>query len=277
VKRVITAVWTALILTAACAATAASSTMTDRHATAVAQAKAMVAAAPTLPDASQSETPPNADMSMPFEYPGIDDLVKRHAYWTVDEPYDQAYADLTAATPDGYSVYVTTRGGGKHYKDNSRGTDYELNTLPDGIYYAHLLLFVEPITRSSSGISAFAEVVASVPRKPREIVPSTVHRVVLKKYGHYGDKHPLRRVQRGHDARQTVADFDALMVDPGTETSCPNNPRIFTATFRVDGVVWIATLGCPGVGVTRNGHDLQYLSLSGGFYKDVVSHLHRNP
>jgi hypothetical protein len=80
----------------------------------------------------------------------------------------------------------------------------------------------------------------------------------------------MRRTLRGQAADDAVADFNATPVDPGSSSSCPPVTKYFTARFHSAGTSWVATFGCPGIDVTRSGHELPYLTYGDAFRHDII-------
>jgi hypothetical protein len=272
-RIVVLAVAGLLVVTGGTAfALAQSDHHTHGQARAVAADKAMLADAPTLASAVPSPSAPVKRLKAAPELPGYYHLVGRAKYWTVNEPYKQAYTDLTASTPSGFRDDGTGRSGGRTLSDNELDAFYSFKKLPAGIAYAELLVAVTPTSHTTTAIGVYAQAVPQPPRPAKENVPTSVDSVVVSKVRSVRDKHPLQRTITGRRAHALAKAFDALAVDPPGETHCAADfGQSKSATFTAGGNTWTASIGpCPGVAVVRDGQALPRLDISARFYDDLT-------
>jgi hypothetical protein len=245
------------------------------HARAVAEAKALISVAPTLSNATSVAAAPVRRLAGPPQGSGDTTRVVRKKFWTVDESYRQAYADLTATPPSGLTEQASGGGGGPKRSDVTSFAIYAPKRMPAGIDTAELDVVVTPTGSGSSAIGVYAQAVPIPPRPAAERVPASLHRVrvaVQTKGGHLA----RTRVATGAAARKLVSDFNALtVVPPGEVRSCPADlRRPLVATFHAGGHAIVATTGsCDYVVVTRCGKDLKALEDGGDFDKDIRSNL----
>lgn len=242
------------------------------HARAIAEAKALLADTPTLPSAVPSKNAPVKRLDSAPERAAYDQLVERAKFWTVDEPWKQAYADLTASTPDGFRVDGTESGGGPKPSDSELGAFYSLKKLPAGIAYAELLIAVTPTGHSTSAIGVYGQAVPQPPRPSKENVPTSVDKAIVSKVRSSEDKHPVQRTITGPRARALVKSFDALAVKPPGESHCgADMGQSKAVSFSSGGNTWTASIGaCYDTAVVRDGQALPDLATSTRFYSELT-------
>jgi hypothetical protein len=261
------------------AASFASATGGDNgHARAVAEAKAVLADAPSLAAAVPSTSAPVKRLASSPGGTAYLRVVERAKWWTVDESAKQAFADLTAAAPAGY---IDAGGGSASSGPKPRQRvvfeTYEPNSLPHGIAYAGLSIAVTSTGKDSSAIGAYAQAVAQPPRPASENVPPGVHKATVSEVRSYKDKHPIQRTITGNRATRLVAAFDQLQVAPPSRpTPCPYyNGRTESASFSAHGNTWVATIGvCSEIAVVRDGKALPSLDDSATFDRRLQWALH---
>jgi hypothetical protein len=244
------------------------------HADAVAEVEALLAEAPTLASAVPSATSPVAILDQAPQVAAYDQLVQRATYWTIDESWKQAYADPTATTPSGLTEDGNGTVGGRTLSDDMIYASYHPKTLPAGIAYAELQVALAPDGKGMAAIGIYGQAVPQPVRPKSEIVPSSLKRAHVVVRNRSGDLVRGNTVT-GAAAATLVKDFNALPVDPPSETSCPaDSGRREIVTFRADGHTIVATVGfCYLVGVTRDGHRLATLTMRTKFGKDISADL----
>jgi hypothetical protein len=244
------------------------------HARAVAEANALLAEAPVLTGATSRASAPVKILAKAPQRAAYNQLVQRASFWTVNESWQQTYAALTGTTPAGLSSQGSGRIHGWASRDDERFAVYSAETLPTGIAYAVLLVSVAPDGHDKAAIGVYAQAVPQPARPTRETVPSSVtraHVAVRTRVGHIVRGSTVT----GAAAATLISDFNALMVSPPGERSCPADfGRRELVTFHIGGDTIVATTGfCGFVDVTRNGHRLPPLSMSRQFGKDIASDL----
>jgi hypothetical protein len=252
----------------------ADTTNASGHANAVAEAKALLAIAPTLAGATSSATAPVKILDKAPQRAAYNQLVQRAKFATINESWAKAYADLTASTPTGLVEQGFGRVDGPKPSDDEKYAVYATKTLPTGIAYTALIVSVAPDGAGKAAIGVYAQAVPQPARPARESVPTTL------KHAHVAVRTRSGHLIRGNTvtaatAKQLVADFDALTVSPPGERSCPADfGRREIVTFRAHGHTIVATAGfCGFVDVTRDGHRLPTLAMSAKFGKDIAKDL----
>ena len=243
-------------------------------ATAVATAKALLDEAPVIAGATRSATAPVTQLKRAPELAEYTKLVQRERYWTVDESWRKAFADLTATVPSGLTSDGTGRFTGPKAGDVERFAIDRADPLPTGIAYAVLLIAVAPDGHDKAAIGVYAQAVPQPPRPAAELVPTSVQRAHVKLHTRYG--HIIRgNTVTGTAAATLVADFDALVVEPPEAIACPADfGRSDIVTFHFNGVTMVGRTGvCNVLAVTRNGHSLPALQLSAAFLHDLRADL----
>jgi hypothetical protein len=240
------------------------------NARAVAEAKALLATAPTLNNAVRASAAPVKLLKQAPQRPEYNQLVERRAFWTVDETWRRAYAALTATTPTGLTPEGNGRIRGPKLSDDELYAAFGPRQLPAGIAYGALLIAVTPDGHDKSAIGVYAQAVPQPPRPKTEIVPLSLKRA------HVGARTLAGHIVRantvtGAAATRLVRDFDALVVDPLGVMSCPvDRGRREMVTFRANGHKIVATTGfCDMVSVTRDGRRLPALESSTRFTADI--------
>jgi hypothetical protein len=254
--------------------TASADTNASGHANAVAEAKALLAIAPTVAGATSSATAPVKILDKAPQQAAYDHLVQRAKFATVEESWTKAYVDLTASTPSGLVEQGFGRVGGPKPSDDEKYAVYTTKTLPTGIAYTALIVSVAPDGAGNAAIGVYAQAVPQPARPARETVPTTLkhaHVAVRTRSGHLIRGNTVT----GATAKQLIADFDALTVSPPGERSCPADfGRREIVTFRAHGHTIVATAGfCGFVDVTRDGHRLPTLAMGTAFGKDIAKDL----
>lgn len=234
---------------------------------ALAEAKAEIADAPTLPGAVFHHRAPVARLRQAPSIAAYDAMVARARWWTVKDSAEKAYADLTAKPIAGYTSDGHGTSSGPHRRDTTYDSSYTPNKTPPGIAYAELQLAVTPTGHGTAAIGVYGQAVPRPHRPASESVPRSVHKVVVSKVRGTTDKHPLQRTIHGAQARKLVAAFDALPAAAPGESSCAEDHGQYeAASFRSRGNVWVASIGpCPGVAVVRDGKALRTLEDSTAF------------
>ncbi len=243
-------------------------------ATAVATAKALLAEAPVITGATRSATAPVTQLKRAPELAEYTKLVQRKHYWTVDEPWRKAYADLTATVPSGLVSDGSGSSSGPKGSDREHFAIESADPLPAGIAYAVLLIAVAPDGHGKAAIGIYAQAVPQPPRPASELVPTSVKRAHVKLHTRTG--HTIRsNTVTGSAAATLVADFDALVVQPPQAIACPADfGRSEIVTFHFGDVTMVGKTGvCNVLAVTRNGHSLPALQLTTAFLRDLRNDL----
>lgn len=237
------------------------------NSTAIAEAKAVLAHAPRLPDAVVHHDAPVARLRQAPSTAAYDALVVRTRWWTVGESAEQAYADLTARPIADFTNDGHGSSGGPQRRDTIYDSSYAPDKTPHDIAYAELQLAVTPTGHHTAAIGGYGQAVPRPHRPASESVPTSVHNVLVTKVRGTSDKHPLQRTVHGRLAKRLVTRLNAAPVEaPGTSTCAEDHGQSETASFRSRGNVWVASIGpCPGIAVVRDGKALPTLESSRTF------------
>jgi hypothetical protein len=238
--------------------TRATAAHPTRHADAVAEAKRLLRLSPTTSSETRVATAPRKSLRRPPESPAESQLVTRKRFWTGSQPLKATFLALTAHVPPGMSSGGSGEGGKIGHAPSERFADFTLDRLPKTISSAELIIEVVRDGHGHSAIGAYAEV-APQPRRPSaEHVPLSLRTVRLLKFKGFPTHVVKRGTVHGKVAAELVRDFDALVVSPPGETSCPaGGGTTRRAVFRAHGHTWRAGYpSCVFVSVTRDGHSL---------------------
>jgi hypothetical protein len=229
-----------------------------RHADAVAEAKRLLRLSPTNSTESRVTAAPRKTLRQPPEAPAESQLVTRKRFWTGSQPLKATFLALTADIPPGMSSAGSGESGKIGHAPSERFADFSVDDPPKTISSADLIIEVIHDGNGHSAIGAYAEV-APQPRRPTaEHVPLSVRTVRLLKLKGFPSHVVKRLTVHGNVAATLVRDFDALVVSPPGETSCPSGGGTsWRAVFRAHGNTWRTTYpSCVFVSVTRDRHSL---------------------
>jgi len=253
----------------------AQSTQTAKTATAAEVAEALLDAARVPPGAVRTDRPANPSLAQPPDEQVASGLVVRIHWWRVNRAWASVYAWVARHQSGTVASMGSSSTGGPALSDQEQSADFELKDLPATINTAQLSVAVAPLPGGASAIGAYALVIPQPPRPAIEDVPASVDSVtvITRRTTGTPDSGQIlgRRTLTGAAARQLVADFDAMTVQPtGERFSCPMFLITQTALFRSGSRLWQATTGvCVGVGVTLDGHRLPTLNSSNAFTHDL--------
>jgi hypothetical protein len=264
------ALGTAAVLLAGAIGTAAAQPALGSPPHPGAVAKQLLTEAPTIAGEVRRTHPPSRILRRPPASPAYAHLMQRHRFYTVDRPWRQVYAALTATTPVGLAADGSGSTSGPKPSDDVRYAAYRLRRLPAGLAYAELIVAVAPGHHGAADIGVYAQVVVQPKRPATEDVPASVDHATVAERTAKGHLVDIKTVT-GARAHRLVRDFDALRVTPPGVWSCPAfTGRQQVVTFHFDGHTIVATSGaCGFFDVTRDGHHLPSLVPDRAFTSDL--------
>lgn len=231
-------------------------TIGTRHADAVAEARRLVRLSPTMTGETRIATAPVKSLRHPPFAPAESQLVIRHRFWVSDRTLTATFDALKKLAPHG----TRTQGEGEsgdHGRVTERDIEFAVVHLPGTLADADLDIQVVRDGHGHSAVGAYAEVVPQPKRRPNEHVPLSVRTVKLLRLKDFPSRVVKSRTINGRRAATLVRDFDALVVRPPGEMSCPAGTHETEAVFRSQGHTWRASYpSCDAVSVTRGGHQL---------------------
>lgn len=217
----------------------------------------------------QTHSPTKAVDTLPERPSLIKPPTVETRYWTVNESAAQVDAWLGTHAPR-----LTSSGSGASGTSDSmvrfRSYDVRTSSLPRSIALGQLYVVVAPMGATKSAIAAFAVTLAP-PTKPVAEYVSTPDTVVVGwRLGPGGT--PVRKTLTGLPAAALANEFNALPLALQNNIPCPMQipDNDVSLTFTSQGHTWKANVAtCPGIGVTRDGQQLQTLDAAPAFLNDL--------
>jgi hypothetical protein len=237
-------------------------------------AKRLIEAAVAPPSAHRSRQSSTKQLRQPPAGPAGHDAIVRIRWWRVDKPWHAAYSWVVHHQAKFLTNQSSGATGGPALRDNERYADFTPAHLPAGVNSATLTIAVQPLTRHTAAIAAYAVVVRQSPRPADENVPRSLATAALvgKDWAAPGSKPVItKRTVTGSTAQKLVSDFDSLVVRPDEgPIPCPISLSTQTATFATPGHTWVVHNGfCDQVTVILNHHRLPALQATEQFTNDL--------
>ncbi len=203
---------------------------------------------PTMTGETRIATAPVKSLRHPPFAPAESQLVIRHRFWVSDRTLTATFDALKKLAPHG----TRTQGEGEsgdHGRVTERDIEFAVVHLPGTLADADLDIQVVRDGHGHSAVGAYAEVVPQPKRRPNEHVPLSVRTVKLLRLKDFPSRVVKSRTINGRRAATLVRDFDALVVRPPGEMSCPAGTHETEAVFRSHGHTWRASYpscdACP--------------------------------